>query len=34
MNKTAGFSKDGAMVHTAISTVQILSEFFGGDIIS
>jgi hypothetical protein len=28
------FQKDGATAHTANSTVQMLSEFFGGRIIS
>jgi hypothetical protein len=28
------FQQDGAMVHTANSTMQILSKFFGGHIIS
>jgi hypothetical protein len=28
------FQQDGAMVHTTDSTMQMLSEFFGGRIIS
>jgi hypothetical protein len=28
------FQQDGAVAHTAISTMQMLSEFFGGRVIS
>jgi hypothetical protein len=34
MKKPAGFEQDGATALTANSTMQVLSEFFGGHIIS